>query len=119
MSITTNQSVSVLDRWTAPGTSNTMPRAVYGDPNNNNRASSRYIEDGSYLRIKNVTLTYNLPESLFGKVIFDYAKVYMSGQNLFTFSNYSGFDPEVSTNGIDNNLYPLTRTISLGFNVGF
>jgi TonB-linked SusC/RagA family outer membrane protein len=119
MSITTNQSVSVLDRWTAPGTSNTMPRAVYGDPNNNNRASSRYIEDGSYLRIKNVTLTYNLPEILFGKVIFDYAKVYMSGQNLFTFSNYSGFDPEVSTNGIDNNLYPLTRTISLGFNVGF
>ena len=96
-----------------------MPRAVYGDPNNNNRASSRYIEDGSYLRIKNVTLTYNLPEILFGKVIFDYAKVYMSGQNLFTFSNYSGFDPEVSTNGIDNNLYPLTRTISLGFNVGF
>ena len=66
MSITTNQSTAVLGRWTGPGTSNSMPRAVYGDPNNNNRASSRYIEDGSYLRIKNVSLTYNIPTE-FGK----------------------------------------------------
>ncbi len=119
MSITTNQSVSVLDRWTAPGTSNSMPRAVYGDPNNNNRASSRYIEDGSYLRIKNVTLSYKIPTDFYGKKIFDYLKVYLSGQNLFTFTKYAGFDPEVPSNGIDNNVYPLTRTLSLGLNVGF
>lgn len=119
MSITTNQSTAVLDRWTAAGTSNSMPRAVYGDPNNNNRASSRYIEDGSYLRIKNVTLSYNIPIDLQGKKVFDYVKVYLSGQNLFTFTDYTGFDPEISTNGIDNNVYPLTRTISLGLNVGF
>ena len=119
MSITTNQSAAVLDRWTAPGTSNSIPRAVYGDPNNNNRASSRYIEDGSYLRIKNVTLSYNIPVDFPGKKIFDYAKVYLSGQNLYTFTNYTGFDPEVSSNGIDNNVYPLTRTVSLGLNVGF
>ena len=50
---------------------------------------------------------------------FDYAKVYLSGQNLFTFTKYSGFDPEVSTNGIDNNIYPVTRIVSLGLNVGF
>ena len=119
MSITTNQSAAVLGRWTAPGTSNSMPRAVYGDPNNNNRASSRYIEDGSYLRIKNVTLSYNIPMAFQGKKIFNYVKLYVSGQNLFTFTNYTGFDPEVATNGIDNNVYPLTRTISLGLNVGF
>ncbi|MNX38823.1 TonB dependent receptor [compost metagenome] len=119
MSITTNQTTAVLDRWTAPGTSNSMPRAVYGDPNNNNRTSSRYIEDGSYLRIKNVTLSYNIPLDMQGKKIFNYVKVYLSGQNLYTFTDYTGFDPEVSTNGIDNNVYPLTRTISLGLNVGF
>lgn len=119
MSITTNQSAAVLNRWTAPGTSNTIPRAVYGDPNNNNRGSSRYIEDGSYMRIKNVTLSYNIPVNLLSKKIFDYAKIYMSGQNLFTFTKYTGFDPEVPTNGIDNNIYPLTRTLSLGLNVGF
>jgi len=119
MSITTNQSATVLNRWTAPGTSNTIPRAVYGDPNNNNRGSSRYIEDGSYMRVKNVTLSYNIPVNLLRKKIFDYAKIYMSGQNLFTFTKYTGFDPEVPTNGIDNNIYPLTRTLSLGLNVGF
>lgn len=119
MSITTNQSISVLDRWTAPGTSNSMPRAVYGDPNNNNRVSSRYIEDGSYLRIKNVTLSYKIPNNRNGMKVFDFVKVYMSGQNLFTFTKYTGFDPEVSSNGIDNNVYPLTRTLSLGVNVGF
>lgn len=119
MSITTNQSTAVLGRWTAPGTSNSMPRAVYGDPNNNNRASSRYIEDGSYIRVKNVTLSYNVPNNLFGKKIFDNARIYVSGQNLLTFTKYTGFDPEVSTNGIDNNIYPVTRIVSLGLNVGF
>lgn len=119
MSITTNQSAAVLDRWTAPGTSDSMPRAVYGDPNNNNRASSRYIEDGSYLRVKNVTLSYKIPLDSDGKKVFDNVKVYLSGQNLYTFTKYTGFDPEVSTNGIDNNVYPLTRTVSLGLNVGF
>ncbi|WP_348825660.1 SusC/RagA family TonB-linked outer membrane protein [Flavobacterium aestuarii] len=119
MSITTNQSAAVVDRWTAPGTSDSMPRAVYGDPNNNNRASSRYIEDGSYLRVKNITLSYKIPLDSAGKKVFDNVKVYLSGQNLYTFTKYTGFDPEVSTNGIDNNVYPLTRTVSLGLNVGF
>lgn len=119
MSITTNQSTAVLGRWTGPGTSNRMPRAIYGDPNNNNRASSRYIEDGSYLRIKNVSLSYNIPASIGKNKVFDFAKIYLSGQNLFTFTKYKGFDPEVSTNGIDNNIYPVTRIISLGLNVGF
>ncbi|MCG9970596.1 SusC/RagA family TonB-linked outer membrane protein [Christiangramia crocea] len=119
MSVTTNQSTAVLDRWTGPGTSNSMPRAVFGDPNNNARPSTRYIEDGSYLRLKNVNLGYNLPVDSFQKSPLSSARVYLSGQNLFTITDYSGFDPEVGTNGIDNNIYPVTRTFTVGFNIGF
>ena len=119
MAITTNQQSSVLNRWTGSETSNTVPRAIYGDPNNNSRTSSRYIEDGSYLRIKSASLNFNIPKEIFSKSFFDYAKIYLTVQNLYTFTNYTGFDPEVSANGIDNNLYPLTRTVSLGLNVGF
>lgn len=119
MSVTTNQSTAVLDRWTGPGTSNTMPRAIFGDPNNNARPSTRYIEDGSYLRLKNVNLTYNLPVKSFNESPFTSARIYLSGQNLFTITDYSGFDPEVGTNGIDNNIYPVTRTVTVGLNLGF
>lgn len=119
MSITTNQINTVLERWTAPGTSNFVPRAVFGDPNNNSRASSRYIEDGSYLRVKNVTLTYNIPKEFFASKLFDYSRLYITGQNLLTLTNYTGLDPEVSIGGIDNNLYPSTKTISIGLNLGF
>ena len=119
MSVTTNQSVAVLDRWNGPGTSNSMPRAVFGDPNNNTRPSTRFIEDGSYLRLRNVNLTYNLPVETFAGNLFSSARIYLSGQNLFTITDYSGFDPEVGPNGIDNNSYPVTRNVTVGINVGF
>ena len=119
MSVTTNQSVAVLDRWRGPGTSNTMPRAIFGDPNSNTRPSDRYIEDGSYLRLKNVNLSYNIPVDSFSEKIFKSAKVYFSGQNMFTITDYSGIDPEVGVNGIDFNTFPLTRTFILGINLGF
>ena len=114
-----NGITDVLNRWTGEGTSNTMPRAVFNDPNKNTRASDRYIEDGSYLRIKNVTLGYTLPESLTGKINLSRARIYASAQNLFTFTDYQGFDPEVGFNGIDHNVYPINRTISVGINLGF
>lgn len=119
MSVTTNQSTAVLDRWTGPGTSNSIPRAVFGDPNNNNRQSTRYIEDGSYLRLKNVNISYTLPVEKFKNTFFNSVRVYVSGQNLFTITDYSGFDPEVGPNGIDNNIYPITRTFTLGATLGF
>lgn len=119
MSVTNNQSTAVLNRWRGPGTSNTMPRAVFGDPNNNARPSTRYIEDGSYLRLKNVNLSYNVPVEKFAEKSLSSASIYVSGQNLFTITDYSGFDPEVGPNGIDNNNYPVTRTIMLGVNLGF
>jgi len=118
MAIAQNQTTATQNRWTGEGTSNTMPRAVYNDPNKNTRPSDRFVEDGSYLRIKNVTLGYNLPASLIKKAQLTTARFYITGQNLFTFSKYSGFDPEIGTNGIDNNVYPVTRTISIGVNLG-
>jgi TonB-linked SusC/RagA family outer membrane protein len=119
MAVSHNQTKETLFRWTGEGTSNDMPRAVYNDPNKNARASDRFIEDGSYLRLKNVTLGYTLPKSLLGKVKLSSARVYVSAQNLYTFTNYQGIDPEVPVNGIDNNIYPVTRTFSLGVNIGF
>ena len=114
-----NQTTAVLARWTGPGTSNSMPRAVYNDPNENTRPSDRYIEDGSYLRIKNVTLNYTIPQKLLKPLSIASARVYVLAENLYTLTKYTGFDPEVGASGIDNNVYPVTRTISMGVNLGF
>lgn len=118
MSIVNNQTTETLGRWNGVGTSNTMPRAVYGDPNSNARVSSRFVEDGSYLKLKNINLSYTFPEETF-KNVFSSARIYFSAQNVFTITDYKGFDPEVSVNGIDNNVYPVTRIFSLGLNVAF
>lgn len=113
-----NQTVKVLDRWTGEGTSNSVPRAIYSDPNKNTRNSDRFIEDGSYLRLKNMTLGYTLPTTLLKKAYISNLRVYMSAQNLLTLTKYSGFDPEVQ-GGVDNSNYPLTRTISFGVDIKF
>ncbi len=119
MAVAQNQTTAVLDRWTGEGTSNTIPRAVFNDPNKNTRVSNRFIEDGSYLKIKNVTFGYTLPRSLIQRVKMASARVYISCQNLATFTKYTGFDPEVPATGIDFNVYPVTRTLSAGINVTF
>ncbi len=119
MAVPQNQTAKVLDRWTGEGTSNSVPRAVYSDPNKNARHSSRFVEDGSYLRIKNLTLGYTLPQAISKKAYLQTVRMYMSCQNLYTMTKYSGFDPEVGANGIDLSTYPLTRTISFGVNVKF
>ncbi len=119
MSIAQNQTTETLGRWTGEGTSNELPRAVFNDPNKNARPSDRYIEDGSYLRIKNVTFGYTLPQNLIKKAHFAKVRVYASAINLLTFTKYTGFDPEVGTSGIDNNVYPVTSTYSFGVNIGF
>jgi len=119
MSVAQNQTIETLNRWTGEGTSNTMPRAVFNDPNKNTRPSDRFVEDGSYLRIKNLTLGYTLPATLIEKAHLSSVRVYASGLNMFTFTKYTGFDPEVGTSGIDNNVYPVTATYSFGVNIGF
>ncbi len=119
MSVAQNQTTATLNRWTGEGTSNSMPRAIFNDPNKNSRQSDRYVENGSYLRIKNLTLGYTLPSQIAEKAHFTTVRVYVSGLNMYTFTKYSGFDPEVGSNGIDNNVYPVTATYSFGINLGF
>lgn len=120
------QSTAVLNRWTPTNTTTNMPRAVYGDPNNNRRTSDRFLEDGSYLRIKSVVLGYNVPASVLQRLHVDRLRIYASAQNLLTFTKYSGLDPEVNTFsgsntslGTDFLTYPQARTITFGVNLGF
>jgi hypothetical protein len=103
-----------------------IPRAHWADPNQNTRMSDRYIEDGSFLRIKNLTLGYNVPVSFTGRYGIQALKVYTNIQNLYTFTSYSGFDPEIGQDtldpyvfGLDNGRYPSPRMFSFGMNITF
>lgn len=119
-----NQSTVVLDRWTASNPSNTIPRAnSVGQPY---QVTSRQIEDGSYIRMKNVQLAYNLPYSVLERFSIASARIYVSGQNLFTITDYSGYDPEVSRFGQDNasfgtdyGSYPTAKMYLVGLNLSF
>lgn len=121
-----NQTARTLDRWTPENTDTDMPRAVWGDPNGNRRDSDRFIEDGSYLRLKTATLSYNFPQSVYSAIGLGGLRIYVAGQNLLTFTNYSGFDPEVNTFdgsnislGTDFLTYPQARSIVGGINLTF
>ena len=104
------------------------PRPTIADPNDNDRLSDRYVEDGSYLRIKNITLGYTFPKSVLQKAKIENIRLYMNIQNLYTFTKYSGYDPEVGastqdssglTFGVDNGRYPSPMTCSFGVNITF
>ena len=114
-----NQTTDVLKRWQGEGTRNSMPRAVFGDPNQNTRVSDRFVENGSYLRLKNITLSYTFPKQWLQKAQIENARLSLSCENVATITGYSGFDPEVGINGIDQNRYPISRTFSLGLNFNF
>ncbi|NVO20967.1 MAG: TonB-dependent receptor [Bacteroidetes bacterium] len=119
-----NASIKLLDRWTVDNPSNLYPRA------NRNAdylsMSDRYLEDGSYVRIKTITLSYDLPKRLMDRMHMERVRVYVTGQNLFTFTNYSGFDPEVGSFGMDNTRlgydfgsYPSVKTFIAGASINF
>ncbi len=122
-----NHSTRAMNRWTPTNTNTTEPRAVWGDPNFNTRESDRFVEDGSYVRLKNLVLGYTLPSSLSGKAGFRSTRIYVQGQNLLTNTDYSGLDPEVNyqgqsssiTRGTDFYTLPQARVITFGVNVGF
>lgn len=120
-----NQSTAVLNRWRQPGDITTIPRAVFGN-SDNSRVSTRFIEDASYLRVKAVTLGYNFPKTMLEKIKINALRLYVTGENLLTFTNYSGFDPEVNAfggsntiRGIDFGTYPQSRTTLFGLSVTF
>jgi hypothetical protein len=114
-----------LNRWTSNNPSNKYPRALAAG-SLDNAFSSRFVEDASYLRLKNVNLSYTLPNSLISRIGLKNMMVYASATNLLTLTNYSGYDPEgnaygFSTNivGVDNGNYPQTKTYTFGIQVGF
>lgn len=113
-----NYSKEVLNRWTGPGTSNSMPRMTQADPNQNNRVSSRFIEDASYLRIKNIRLTWTLKSKWSKATTAERIRIYGSIQNALTFTKYTGFDPEVG-GGVDIGFYPQARTFLAGLTFDF
>lgn len=113
-----NYSNSVLGRWTAPGISNTKPRVILNDPNGNNRVSDRFVEDASYLRVKNIRLSYNLPAKWASHLKLKNTQLYVSAQNLATFTKYTGLDPEVG-GAIDLGFYPQAKTLLAGITVNF
>ena len=122
---TINQSAEVLNRWTGPNTSNVIPRATR-TPTTPNFFSDRYVEDGSFLRLRNITFAYNLPATLLNKANIRAIRVYVSGQNLVTFTKYSGYDPEVNsggssstTLGVDFGSYPSSGMFLVGLNASF
>ncbi len=112
----------MLGRWTGEGTSNKYPRLVLGDATNW-QVSDLYICDGSYLRMKNITLGYTLPKHLTNKLTIERLRFYVSAENLFTWTKYWGFDPEISSGstslGVDRGVYPQARTYTVGVNVSF
>ena len=124
-----NAGTGVLNRWTGPGTSNSVPRLNTVSTENFNPISSRYIEDGSFTRLKNISLGYTFSDGAFTNN-FTKLRVYVSGQNLITLTDYSGLDPEIGQNplfggggnfelGIDRGTYPQPKSFLIGVELSF
>jgi len=121
-----NQLVDALNYWTPTNTNTDIPRPIGNTSNTNIVISDRYVEDGSYVRIQNVTLGFTIPQEVISRLKMTRVRIYGSAQNLYTFTKYSGYDPEIGSfnqnpllTGIDNGRYPSPRTYSVGVNVEF
>jgi TonB-linked SusC/RagA family outer membrane protein len=121
-----NKFGDVLDRWQEPGDDTDEPRASLLGNSGGDAISSRFIEDASYIRLQEVTLGYRIPDSIGGRVGLSSARLYVSGRNLHTFTDYSGYSPDVNSNGASANIdlgtdfyaYPIPRTITIGISAG-
>jgi TonB-linked SusC/RagA family outer membrane protein len=117
-----NWQSSALNRWTGEGSTNTYPRLTTDDANKNfSNPSNFFLENGDYFRIKTLQIGYTLPASLTGKAGLSKARIYVSSNNLVTFTKYTGFDPEIGTGGsygIDRGIYPQSRSFLVGLNIG-
>jgi TonB-linked SusC/RagA family outer membrane protein len=121
MSNTDNQTIAASSRWKTDGQITDMPKAVWGDPMMNSRFSDRWIENGSFIRLKSLTLSYDIP---FKSSFINSAQVYLTGNNLLTFTKYLGYDPEFNTSsnplyyGIDTGVSAQPRTVLVGVKIG-
>ncbi|MDR6157595.1 TonB-linked SusC/RagA family outer membrane protein [Chryseobacterium sp. SLBN-27] len=118
-----NYQTAILDRWTGEGTSNTVPRMTRADLNQNlTRMSDYYLQKGDYFRIKLVQFGYTLPKEVSASIGASKVRFYVTGENLITFTKYTGYDPEIASNdefGIDRAYYPQARTFIFGANIQF
>ena len=117
-----NYQTKALDRWVGEGTSNDYPRLTNDDPNKNySNMSNFYLENGNYVRLKIVQVGYTMPTNLSSKIGADKVRFYLTGENLITFTKYSGYDPEIGGQvfGVDKGVYPQARSILFGANVQF
>ncbi|MCW3785782.1 SusC/RagA family TonB-linked outer membrane protein [Plebeiibacterium sediminum] len=119
-----NRPTWILDRWTGEGSSYKIPRVTSENPNANWRSSDIYVKDGSFVRLKAIQLGYTIPPTVLRKDFIKRLRVYVSAENLLTFTKYDGFDPEIAseeytTIGVDRGIYPQARTISVGANITF
>jgi TonB-linked SusC/RagA family outer membrane protein len=119
---TYNFETSYLDRWTGPGTSNSEPRVTNGG--HNYEVSDRFVEDGSFLRLRNIQVGYNFSEVALSKIKVQNFRVFLSGTNVITWTKYSGYTPEIGGGsvlgtGYDGGLYPLARTFNVGISASF
>jgi len=112
-----------LDRWTGPGTSTTVPRLTTA-ATSNNIFSDFYVENASFMRLQNIQLGYTIPSTVLEKIKVDKIRFYVSASNLYTFTNYMGYDPAASSGapvggGFDSGFYPAARTYTFGLNLNF
>ena len=120
----TNYRADWLNRWTGAGTSNYYPRVTFTDNNQNMRTvSDFFVHDGSYVRLRNITLGYTLPKTVTNYLKLKNLRLYVTAENLLTLTSYKGYDPEIGggvfSNGIDNGIYPQARTVLGGINITF
>lgn len=119
-----NMFASTLNAWTPENRNTNMPRAVLGDPNQNKRESDRFLEDGDFIRLRQIQLGYTLPKLWLNKINMEKIRVYASAENLWTWTKYSGVDPEfapsgVLSTGIDSSIFPFTKSFVFGVQVTF
>ena len=125
-----NQSADIVTRWRNPGDISDIPRAIATDPNGNADINSRWVEDGSYLRVRDISLSYNFENNFTEKLKVSGLSIYANLKNWFTFTDYSGYSPEVNrslggvdsvalTQGVDYGSYPQAKTFSIGLNIEF
>lgn len=115
---------SSVNAWTPQNTDTDIPRAVLGDPNQNSRESTRFLENGSFIRLRNIQLGYSVPKSILDRVKIETCRLYVSAENLLTLTSYTGIDPEVGrtdvlSQGIDRSFYPMVQTVLFGLQLSF
>ena len=109
-----------MDAWSETNKGSDIPKLQLIDANHNYQTESDwYLEDGSYLRLKNLSIGYTISNNIIQKLGSSKIRLFFSGQNLLTFTKYKGFDPEVGENGLDMMKYPQSRTLMLGANISF